>query len=438
MTGEFDRYRVLWADHLGLARGKYLPARVAGGGTSFCVGTYQLGYDREIYDVPCGMDSTGFPDIDAIYDLADARPGWEPGTGVVVADLTNDGELFPTSARTALRRAVEGWTNLGYKALLGIELEAYLMEPDGSGGWRPLNTTSAMVYGTGPFTDPTGLLDEIMVRAEACGMPIESVNAEFDFPQFELTLQYGPAMEAADNIFLFKELARETALAHGLLLTFMDKPLTEKAGSGVHINISLEDADGQNAFVDEAAEDGLSGLARGCIAGLMAHHEGLTGLLAPTVNSYKRLKPFQLVGYWANWGHDHRLTAVRIPPHRGAATRIEHRTGGGTANPYTAAAAVFQAARLGVVGGLDCPAPETGDCIESTNTKRCSPPDLASAMDALEADPALAHAVGAELVENLIAIKRIEWNSFIEATPDHEERPESPTPWELATYLPFH
>ncbi len=434
----FARYRVLWPDHLGLARGKYLPARVADRGTAFCVGTYLLGYDREIYEVECGMDPTGFPDVDAHYDIADARPGWEPGTGVIVTDLTKDGEHFPVSARAALRKAVADWEALGYRAQIGIELEAYLMEPDGEGGWRPFDTPSSIVYGTGPFTDPTGLIDELMVAAEASHIPVESFNAEFDFPQFELTLEYGDALEAVDNIFLFKELARETALAHGLLLTFVDKPISDKSGSGVHINFSMTDANGDNAFADPSADDGLSTLAHQSIAGLIAHHEGLSALLGPTVNSHKRLQPGQLAGYWANWGHDHRLVAVRIPPQRGRSTRIEQRTGGGTANPYTAAAAVLQAALLGVRGNLECPAPETGDGVESINTDRCVPASMSAGLDALAADTELSGAIGQALVDNFIGIKRHEWDSYVAATPDWEAQSTTVTAWELETYLPFH
>ena len=435
---DFDRYRVLWPDHLGLARGKYLPARMASHGTAFSLGVFLLGYDREIYEIECGVDPTGFPDVEARFDLADARVGWEDGTGVVVADLEANGALFPTSARSALRKAAADWAALGYRAKVGVELEAYLMESDGVGGWKPMETPSAFVYGTGPFADPTGLIDEIMVAAETSGIPIESLNSEFDFPQFELTLEYADALEAIDNIFLFKELARETAYRHGILLTFMDKPIAGKSGSGLHVNFSLEDANGKNALEDTSDPDGLSDLTRHCIAGLLAHHEGLTGLLAPTVNAYKRLKPFQLAGYWANWGHDHRVAGVRVPPQRGRATRIEQRTGGGTANPYSAAAGVLQAARLGFVEKLDCPDPETGDGFESVNTDHCCPPNLSAAMAALAADVSLVEAVGPELVANLTGIKEIEWNSFVEATPDWESHPEVATPWEISTYLPFH
>ncbi len=425
----YDRLRVLWPDHLGLARGKYVPWRLAANGTAFCAGTYLLTYDREMHDVEIGMDPTGFPDVDAVYSLDNVRPGWEEGTGVVVADLMHGDELYSVSARTALAKAVDDWAQLGYAIKVGIELEAYVMEPDGDGGWKPLETPSGSVYGTGPLVDPTGLVEEIMAVAELCEIPLESVNTEFDPPQWELTLHYADAMKACDDVFLFRQMAREVAYQHGLLLTFMGKPIGNKAGSGLHVNFSLERLDdGSNACEDASADDGLSELTKQCIAGLLEHHPALTALVAPTVNAYKRLQPASLSGYWANWGYDHRCASVRIPPQRGRATRIEQRTPDGSAGSHLATAAVLQAARLGVVNALDCPVAETGDGITSINTTRCSPQNLDAALTALEANEALVEAVGTDLVRNFVGVKRMEWKQYSTAVTD----------WEISTYLPFH
>lgn len=433
----YRRYRVLWPDHLGLARGKYLPRRSAARGTSFCLGVYLQGFDKGIYDVETGVDPTGFPDMEAEFDLSDVRPGWEPSTGVVVADLSFAHQPFAASPRHTLRRAAAAWEALGYRPQIGIELEAYVLARDEDGDWRPQDTPGAYVYGTGPLTDPTGLIPDIFDRAEAAGIPIESLNTEFDSPQFELTLEYGDALEAVDNIFLFKELARETAAERDLKMTFMGRPFADRAGSGLHVNMSLLANDGTNAFYDSGADDGLSELAGQCIAGLLHHHEGLTALCAPTVNAYRRLVPGELVGQWANWGYDHRCAAVRVPPQRGDATRIEHRMADGAANPYLAAAAVLQAARLGVVGAMARPEPETGDGLESINTDRRCPPNLAEAMDALKADTALTDAIGPDLVANQLGIKGEEWRAYTEAEPDWGASDGSISAWERATYLPF-
>jgi glutamine synthetase len=146
------------------------------------------------------------------------------------------------------------------------------------------------------------------------------------------------------------------------------------------------------------------------------------------VNAYKRLRPGQLSGYWANWGFDHRCATVRVPGERGPGTRLENRMPDGAANPYLAAATVLQAARLGHVNGLDAPEPEAGDALESANTERHTPRDLASALDALEADTELTDAVGAALVAQFVAVKRAEWETWYSVITD----------WELDYYLHYH
>jgi len=429
---DYARIRVLWPDHLGIARGKYLPAHLAERGTSHCTAVFALGYDRQMTPAPGSRMLEGFPDMHATFSMDDVRPGWEEDTGIVVADLSFRDEPMDTSARHALRRAVADWEALGYSPRVGIELEAYVLQPDGKGGWEPWDTPGGYVYGTGRAVDPVGFLDDLMEAAAEVGLPVESINSEYDIPQFELTLEYREALRAVDDIFLFKVLAREIGHHHGLLVTFIGRPFGDRGGSGLHVNLSLADLDvggaGSNAFHDPSAEDGLSELAKRCIGGLLAHHEGMAALCAPTVNAYKRLRPAMLSGYWANWGYDHRCATIRVPAHRGAGTRLEHRMPDGAANPYLATAAVLQAARLGVVHGLDAPPPESGDGLEEVNTDRHVPDGLNLALDALEADTELCAAVGEVVTANFVAIKRAEWDRYAAAVTD----------WELKEYLPFH
>ena len=142
---------------------------------------------------------------------------------------------------------------------------------------------------------------------------------------------------------------------------------------------------GANALHDPAAPDGLSTLARQAIGGLIEHHEAVAGLSAPLVNSYKRLMPGLIAGYWANWGLDNRFSTYRVPAERGPATRIENRMPCATASPYLAAAATLNAALLGVVDGIDCGDPQIGDADAAPNTDRHTPHTLAEAIDAVEA-----------------------------------------------------
>ncbi|WP_420639971.1 glutamine synthetase family protein [Candidatus Poriferisocius sp.] len=433
-----DRIRVLWPDHLGLARGKYLPLHLADRGTGHCISTFALGYDRSLIPAPGAYLLEGLPDVVATFDPDDVRPSWEDdATGVVVGHLDFRGQPYPVSARGALQRAIAAWAELGYAPKVGIEFEAYVLQPDGQGGWERWHTPRSFVYGTGRLADPTGLIDDITRTAWGCGLPLESINAEYDESQFELTLEYDEALKAADEAFLFRVLAREVALGHGLDITFLGKPFAGVAGSGVHVNFSLVDAEGGNAFHDESAADGLSALTKGCLAGVVAHHQGLTALCAPTVNAYRRLQPGELNGYWANWGHDHRCAANRVPEARGSATRIENRLSDGAVNIHLGVAALLQAARLGVVDGLACPEPLTADGFEEVNTEVASAPSLAVALEHLQADAALVAAVGDDLCQNFIANKQAEWERYLAAVGEDTPGGEV-TQWELEEYLMYH
>lgn len=426
-TTHYKRIRALFPDHLGLARGKYLPANVAAKGTRHCISMFALAFDRTMVPAPGAGLLDGLPDVDLEFEMAEVRPSWEIDTGVVVGDLSFHGKPLAISPRHALRRAIADWDKLGYNVKVGIELEAFVMQPDGNGGWTEWDTPGAYVYGTGPAVDPVGLLGDLMATADACGLPIESINSEYDTPQFELTLVYDDALKAVDDIFLFKVMAREIAFRHGLLLTYIGKPFANKGGSGFHVNMSLEDKKSKNAFVDTRAKDGLSNLAKQCIAGMIQYFESSAALCAPTVNAYKRLRPAQLAGYWANWGYDHRGVSVRIPHERGKATRLEHRMSDGAANPYLATATVLQAARLGVVKNLTPQPHEEQDCLEHQSTTRHVPDNLSLALDALEADEEFVKAIGEEIVAQFVATKRAEWDKFNAAITD----------WELKYYLPF-
>jgi glutamine synthetase len=424
---DYKRVRVLFPDHLGLARGKYVPASQVTGITRHCITTFGLGYDRSLTPAPGARMLDGLPDCEVHFSKEAIRPSWEEDTGIVVGDLSFQGQPLPFSPRTVLHRAIGAWEDLGYKCKLGIELEAYVMDRSHDGEWKEWDTPGGYVYGTGTAVDPVGLFDEIMQTAGRCGLPVESINSEYDTPQFELTLRYGDAMEAVDNIFLFKIMAREIAAKRGLLLTYLGKPFEKLSGSGLHVNFSLLDNAGENPLADPATADGLSTLAHQCVAGVIAHHEGMAALCAPTVNAYKRLRPAQLAGYWANWGYDHRGVALRVPEERGRGTRLEHRLADGCANPYLASAAVLQAARLGVLNQLTPPPPERQDCLDHQSTDRHVPNDLNLALDALEADTEFVNAIGPELVAQFVAVKRVEWKKFASAVTD----------WELKYYLPF-
>ena len=401
-----ERLRVLMCDHLNLARGKYLPAsKIGNNSTRVCQGTFGVTYDKDLIPAPGSKVLEGLPDLEIRYEASDIRDSWEDNTKIVVGDLYEESEPFGACGRQALKRAIADWNALGLDPMIGLELEFYAFQYNDDGKLIPYESPKAHVYSTGPFADPSGFTHAIWERATELGFKIDSLTTEFDNPQFEFTLTYDKALKAVDDIFLFRILAREVALEYGIVLTFMPKPILAQGGSGLHVNFSFKDKNGNNAVGEP---DSISDVAKGCIAGLMHHHQAMAALVAPTVNSYQRLKPSSLSGYWRNWGGDHRGVTTRISAEHGPKARLEHRMGDGASNPYTLVAATLQAARLGFVNKYPLPPMETADCLTAHDAVDGVPETLAGALDALEADGALMDAVGRLLCENHIFIKRDE------------------------------
>ena len=433
------RVRVMWSDINGLSHGRYVPERRLHEHGHHAVTTLTMGINREILPVQGYAADVGFPDLSTVPLAETRRPGWEPDTDVMIADLEFGGGQLALGPRNALKRAVDAWRALGYEPMLGFELEFYVMKPDDAapGGYAPLQLPSHRVYGVGLGGVDTDLTFDLFDTAEHSELDIEGIMAEFSPGQMELNLKYGPALDSADRAFIAKELTREVAARHGHWITYMGRPIADGVGSGLHINLSLIPVGGgRNVFDDPSGEHGLSGLARQCLGGLLAHHEGLAAMSAPLVNSYKRLIPGIIAGYWANWGLDNRMSTFRVPGERGEATRIENRMPCGSANPYLAAAVMLNAALLGVVDGIDCGEPQTGDGDSEPNTDRHTPHNLADALDAFEADSVLCEAMGADLVRCFVTIRRDELARW-EAS-GNEWSVESISDWELAEYLPFY
>jgi glutamine synthetase len=234
------------------------------------------------------------------------------------------------------------------------------------------------------------------------GLGVIAAHHEFSPGQFEINLQHGAALEAADRAFMFKESVRELAAIEGLEANFMAKPFTDAEGSSYHVHVSLARGD-ENAFAD--GKIGLSSECLGFVAGVLAHADALTALGAPTVNSYRRLVPEAMAPTRADWAHDHRFTYIRIPPERGAGARVEVRGGDASANPYLLHAGVLLAGADGIRRGLGPDPPRDPDMAV---VGRRLPGDLGHALDALEADALLVRGLGPELVRTFVALKRAE------------------------------
>lgn len=429
------RLRLLYPDVHGLERGKYLFGEVAENGhAAFCIGVYPLTHDREILAVPNTQFDIGLPDIDVVLDRESIRHSWEPDTVIGIGDAFFHGAPVAIDPRHVLRQSVEMWRAMGLEPQVSFELEFYLMEEDGGGGWRPVSLPAHRVYGTGPTIDPSGCIEDMVSTALACGFSVESWSTEYDEAAYEVNIRYDDALAAADDAFVFRLLIREIAMRNGKLATFLGRPIGDRGGSGMHVNLSFRREDGSNAFHDPNDPEGLSTLARHCIAGMLEHHAGMGAIMGPHVNAYKRLQPDMLNGYWANWGHDDRSVSVRVPPARGEGTRLEQRSADAAANPYLVGAAVLHAARFGVEDemALKPPQPVGGE----PDTDVSIPANLEEALKVLNADERLVAALGPELVEAFTILKTGEWERYMAATQD-TDTPEV-TDWELRYYLPFH
>ncbi len=433
------RVRVMWSDLNGLSHGRYVPEARLDQHGHHAVTTLTMTITRDILPIEGYSGDVGFPDMSTVPLVETRRPGWEVDTDVVIADLEFQHSPLRIAPRTALKNAVEAWRSLGYEPMLGYEMEFYVLEPDSQapGGYRPLTFPSHRVYGVGLGGDKTGIMFDLYDAAEKSELDLEGMMGEFHPGQMELNMRYGPALHAADRAFICKEMTREIAASKGYWITYMGRPIAECVGSGLHVNFSLTPVGGGcNAFDDPAAEYGISSLARQCIGGLIAHHEAQAAMSAPLVNSYKRLMPGIIAGYWANWGLDNRTSTYRVPGQRGEATRIENRMPCGSASPYLAAAVMLSAALLGVIHDLDCGEPQSGDGDADPNTDRHTPHTLAGALEWLEADPAICAAMDNDLVRAFVAIRRDELRRWDEN--GQEWTVDSISDWELEQYLPFY
>ncbi len=423
--------RVLYPDLHGIARGKDVPIRqfdaAVEHGLCFCAAV--MGTDLRHTPVVGGEE--GYPDFIARPDLATMQTlPWDPGVASCLADLEAvgaDGPGFP-DPRGAVRRAVEAVSALGFEAIVGPELEFFLVvrDPAAPGGVRRHVDNLSMVYTVGPLADPGGLVRRITEQLEQIGLGVFAVNHEFMNSQYEINLRHSGALDAADRAFRLKTAVKDIAAQNGLHATFMGKPFNDQGGSGTHIHVSLG-RDGANTFAGPGEDQGVSPELRQFSAGLIEHAPALMALLNPTINAYRRIQPDSLAPTHANWGFDNRATFIRIPPERGAATRIELRVGDGAANPYLAIAAILHAGADGIRRGLEPPAPLTGDAYRA-DPESIGPPlpiGLEQALEALTADTVLRDGLGPDILDTFLAIKGFECERHRAWVSD----------WEITEYL---
>lgn len=357
----------------GTMRGKRLPieqaAKILGGGLRMPLSILSVDVWGEDIEGNELVFETG--DSDGICEFT-GRPivliNWtnRPSALAMLWMREEDGKPFAGDPRRALAQVVERYVERGLTPVVATELEFYLYDPSGTQPQPPRSPiTEKRLDSDGALSlDELQHFDEFLDDVyDACaeqGIPADAAISENGAGQFEINLMHVPdALKAADDAVLFKRLVRGIARKHGLAATFMAKPYGERAGSGFHVHMSMQNEAGENLF-DNGGEEG-SPLMLNAVAGLMATMQENTLVFAPHENSYRRLLPGAHAPTSIAWGYENRTAAIRIPGGNHKARRIEHRVAGADTNPYLVLASILGGALIGIENGMEPEAPISGD-----------------------------------------------------------------------------
>ena len=278
------------------------------------------------------------------------------------------GGVIDLDPRAVLASVVARFAADGLKPVVACELEFYLVDAADRddrgapriasiGGGRP---TTHGTYGLAELADADAFLRDLWAAADVQRVPVEGAISEYAPGQMELTLRHGnDALRAADETVMYKRLVKGVARRHGWDATFMAKPFAERAGSGMHLHVSVEDAAGANIFAADAAEG--SAALRHAIGGMQATLGDGMAIFAPNANSYRRFRANSFAPVAPTWGVDNRTVSLRVPKGAPATRHVEHRVAGADANPYLALAALLAGVHHGLTHRLDPGPPIVGD-----------------------------------------------------------------------------
>lgn len=359
---------------------------------------------------------------------------WRPRDGSVarlICDIYNsDGTPFLGDPRNVLRRAVKEAEEMGYSMNAGPELEFFLFHLDNEGKPTTVTQDRAGYFDLAPIDLGENARRDMVLILEDMGFEIEASHHEVAPGQHEIDFKYSDALSTADKIVTFKFVVRTTAQRHGLHATFMPKPVYGIAGSGMHMNQSLT-RNGENAFYDPSAKDGLSQDCLYYVGGLMKHAGAITAIANQSVNSYKRLVSGYEAPVYVAWSAQNRSPLIRIPAKRGSSTRVELRSPDPACNPYLSLAVCLKAGLDGIKNKILPPAPCNRNIYEMTPQERAAlgigslPENLYQAVQELEKDTVIKEALGEHVLNRYLEAKRIEWDRYrIQVHP-----------WEIEEYL---
>jgi len=372
-------------------------------------------------------------------------PMWEtPGIALMFCYVSRpNGDPFEGDPRGHLKRTVDDLEKKGYGFNTGPELEYFYVTDDngnvapfGSGGYFDL-----------PPLDPTEDVKlETLMCLEDAGFQLDRVHHEAAMGQQEINFRYSDALKTADNVILYKLAVKTIAKKHNTTATFMPKPFWGINGSGCHVHQSIVDLEtGKNIFSDTDTEFGLSETAIHYIGGLLKHAPSMSMIVAPLVNSYKRLVPHYEAPVYVSWGYANRSALIRVPLAPGdknLVTRVEYRHPDPSSNPYLVATALLKAGWEGIDKKIEPSAPLTENIYELSPAQMKEkgvgymPEHLGDAVDLFAEDKTMKKALGSFLFDHLIELKRDEFKSYMDFTGVEwaASRPKI-TSWEYKRYL---
>lgn len=428
------KVKVAVADIDGVLRGKYIAvdkfAAMVEGRLGFCDVTFGWDMGDVAYDnVKFTGWHTGYPDAQVKLDLNTFRKiPWENDVPFFLGDFINENnEAAYTCPRQLLRKVLAEADELGFRPYFSQEFEwfnfAETPESTHQKNFHNLNPLTPGMFGysilrsslKNPYmTDLFDLLCKF-------GIPVEGLHTETGPGVYEAAIKYAEVLQAADQAILFKTAVKEIAYKHGIMATFMAKISEHLPGCSGHVHQSLWDKEGKhNLFYDESSEHKMSPLMQSYIAGQLHCLPYILPMIAPTINSYKRL----VEGAWApttlTWGIDNRTVALRALPGNVKATRLETRVVGSDTNPYLALSACLAAGLYGVKNKLSLDKEATTGNGYKDLSNGILPGNLHEATLKMKTSPIAAELFGASFVEHFTLTREWEWKQYAKVVTDWE------------------
>lgn len=426
-----DSVRLHFTDVLGMVKSVSLPLTQLSHAVS--QGTWFDGSAIEGFARVSESDMVLRPDL-ATFAIV-PRSGSGRMARVFCSVANPDGSVSDTDPRHRLQEIIAAAASTGFRYLVAPEIEFFFLSGMDALVERPRGADRASYFDQAEGTTDT-VREEAVRRCIAAGIQVAASHHEVAGGQHEIDLAPLDAVAAADAVMTLRSIVRESAADEGLLASFLPKPFSDASGSGMHAHQSLFDLTGKEVFFDAGDPYGLSTVARGFLAGQLEHARGMCAVVAPLVNSYKRLGSGFEAPALVSWARINRSALIRIPAawqSNALPTWIELRSPDPAANPYLAFGVMLAAGMDGVDRQLLPPEPieelpslDFGAARADRHRVSKLPASLSEALDALREDEVVSQALGDPILHHFLDAKEIEW----------EEYRRQVTPWELARYLP--